>query len=598
MLKRLVFLGMMLVGLAFSPRAQAQELVWVQVESQPRLADAIDRARAYASLFPNVTGYRLGADWYTIVLGPYPRAEAEVQLRDLKREGTIPADSLITLGRRFGERYFPDGGLPAPTPEVSVIAPSPDPATDPATDPTLDAAVEDAIAAIEPQAPAILEETPAEAKRAEAALSRDERMQLQTALEWFGFYTAKIDGAFGAGTRKSMAAWQEANALEATGILTTMQRETLVAAYAVAQAELGLQTVTEEKAGIEITLPLALVQFDRYEPPFAHFEAKDASGVKVILISEPGDQATLYGLYDVLQTLEIVPLDGERSRNERNFTINGRNANTASYSYAQLSKGLIKGFILIWNPADDERMSRVLAAMQSSFKPVGDRALDPGLVPLDAAQRQGLQSGLEVRRPALSRTGFYVSSQGVVLTTAEVVDQCERITFDLTTEATVLASDTNLGAALLQPAKPLSPRAVAYFPAAAARIGGTVAVSGYSYEDRLPAPVLTFGSLSANEGLNGEAHLARFDLATLAGDAGGPVLDSSGAVLGMLLPQADDANRQLPDEVAFALAATTVQQWLATSGVPATTTAGNGALAPEDLEELSAGMTVLVSCWK
>ena len=123
MLKRLVFLGMMLVGLAFTPRAQAQELVWVQVESQPRLTDAIDRARAYASLFPNVTGYRLGADWYTIVLGPYPRDEAEVQLRDLKREGTIPADSLITLGRRFGERYFPDGGLPAPTPEVSVIAP-------------------------------------------------------------------------------------------------------------------------------------------------------------------------------------------------------------------------------------------------------------------------------------------------------------------------------------------------------------------------------------------------------------------------------------------------------------------------------------------
>ena len=342
----------------------------------------------------------------------------------------------------------------------------------------------------------------------------------------------------------------------------------------------------------------ALVQFDRYEPPFAHFEAKDASGVKVILISEPGDQATLYGLYDVLQTLEIVPMEGERSRNERSFTINGRNATTASYSYAQLSKGLVKGYMVIWSPSDDERMSRVLAAMQSSFKPVGDRALDPGLVPLDAAARQGLQAGLEVRRPALSRSGFYVDGAGMVLTTPEAVDQCDRITLDLTTEASVVTTDTDLGVTLLKPAKPLAPQAVAHLLAGPARIGGTVAVSGYSYEDRLPAPVLSFGALAAGEGLDGEAHLSRLDIETLPGDAGGPVIDSAGAVVGMLLPRAQNAARKLPAEVAFALSSSSLQTLLQDEGITASAANTNGALAPEDLENLAAGMTVLVSCWK
>ena len=54
---------------------------------------------------------------------------------------------------------------------------------------------------------------------------------MQTALQWFGFYTSTIDGAFGRGTRASMAAWQEAQGLDPTGILTTAQRATLTTAW-------------------------------------------------------------------------------------------------------------------------------------------------------------------------------------------------------------------------------------------------------------------------------------------------------------------------------------------------------------------------------
>nr|WP_245749400.1 trypsin-like peptidase domain-containing protein [Gemmobacter aquatilis] len=563
---------------AFGSTARAQEQFWLQIEAQPGLAAAEDRARAYAALFPDVAGFSMRSGWFAIALGPYlQRDAAEDQLGKLKREGLIPRDSFIAEAATLGAPFFPQGLTltpPAAVPEV-VAEPAPP--------------------VIPPVIP--MEETPEEARAAEAALSPEARQELQTALQWFGFYAARIDGAFGPGTRKSMAAWQEANGLEPTGILTTAQRDSLLAAYETAQAALGLQLLTEEEAGIEITLPTALVEFDHYEPPFVHYRAKGGSGVKVILISQPGDQSTLYGLYDVLQTLEDVPLDGPRSRSERSFTIDGRSPMVASHSYVELSKGLVKGYMLVWDPRAEDGMDRVLAAMQASFRSVGDKALDPGLVPMAEDSRRGLLSGLEVRRPEFSRSGFYVDAGGAVLTTREAVEGCNRVTLDLRVEADVVFSDAATGLALLKPRSQLSPPAVAALLSGQPRIGQEVAVSGYSYGDTLPAPTLTYGALADVKGLDGEAALARLEMEVLPGDAGGPVLDGSGAVIGMLLPRDDSAPRKLPASVSHALQAAALAPRLAAAGITPRAAESKGALAPEDLSRLATGMTVLVSCW-
>lgn len=610
----LALLGSTALTPAFAPAAWsqtagdgvAQEMIWLQIEAQPSMDIARERASAYAAVFPDVSGFATGG-WYAIALGPYTdRGAAEARLRQLKDEGLVPADSFIAFGRDYRAAFWPEGQQAAPAPQDSTaegetpIIDSPiaaEPIPDPVLAPADPVAEAPAVLAPADPLPAILEETPDQARAAEAALDQPARQMIQTALQWFGHYSARVDGAIGPGTRKSMAAWQSANGLEPTGILTTMQRETLIEAYQHEQATFGLATITEAEAGIEITLPTAMVEFDHYEPPFVHYRAKNNSGVQVILISQPGDQATLYGLYDVLQTLEVVPVSGERSRSERSFTIDGRSAKVASHAYAELSKGLVKGYIIAWNPADDDRMARVLSAMQSSFRSVGDKALDPGLVPLSDDSRTGLLSGLEVRRPALSRSGFYIDGNGTVATVAEAVEGCNRITLDLRHEASVIAADTVTGLALLKPAKPLSPPAVAELLAGTPRDGQDIAVSGYSYEDRLPAPAMTFGTLEEGKGLNGETGVARLTLEALAGDAGGPVLDPTGAVIGMLLPRATDSARKLPASVAYALQAAPMAARMAEAGVTPRPSARSGALAPEDLNRLSDGMTVLVSCW-
>lgn len=601
-MKYMVMLVALVTALVLARPVAAQDAaapgqVWLQIEAQPTLREAEDRARAYGQSFPNVAGFRLSSGWYAIVLGPYGADEAPMRLRDLRSTGLVPGDSYIAEGNSFRDRFWPVGEAGATA--TAEPAPLPDPVEETTLpDGTAEAAPTTPETPAEPAPPAFVDETPAEARRSEGQLDRPAREALQTALQWFGYYDAAIDGAFGPGTRKSMAAWQTENGFEPSGVLTTFQRETLLAAYDLAQKELGLQTVREEEAGIEITLPTALVAFDHYEPPFVHFNPKDGSGVSVLLISQPGDQATLYGLYDVLQTLAIMPVEGERERRERSFTMTGRNGSIQSHAFAELSRGLIKGYILSYPVADADRMARVLKAMQTSFAPFGDRAMDPGLVPMSEATKRGLMAGLEVRRPIRSRSGFFVDGSGAVLTTTEAVQGCGRLTIELDHDATVAAEDAALGLALVKPSAPLAPQAVAAFRQGAPRIGGEIAVAGYSYEDQLPSPALTFGRFEDVTGLNGETDVSRLALAALPGDAGGPVLDESGAVIGLLKPAAADAARQLPPDVSFAVPSERILAMLQGAGMAPGTAPGSGAMAPEDLTRLATRMTVLVSCWE
>ena len=584
---RVYFMVLMLV-LGKALPAAAQESSYIQIQALPTLDEAKTRAHAYAAAFDSVVGFELRTRFFAVAIGPFPRELASVRLLELRRENLIPPDSFLTDGSNFNAQFYPAAGEVPVTPvaPLATVEEKPLDSAAPAetvTEPT-------------PEPVQVVEETPNEARRSEAALSADEKKDLQRALQWFGHYTSTIDGSYGSGTRRSMAAWQTEKGYDPTGILTTRQRAELTTAWQQDIASFGFETVVEPEAGIEISLPMGLVAFDHYEPPFAHFNAKSEGGPRVILISQPGDKATLFGLYDILQTLSVIPLEGDRKRGERSFEINGKGPTIESYAYAELTGGLIKGYLLIWSPEDSLQASRILPQMQASFRAVGDRALDPGMVAMSDATRKGLISGLEIRRPIFSRSGFYVDQAGAVVTTTEAIAQCGRITLDGVTDAKIVAKDDALGVAVLRPEVALSAPATAGFSGTSDRIGSEIAVAGYSYEDTLPSAVITYGTLDDGAGLNGEAGIKRLGVSTLAGAAGGPVLDSTGAVLGMLLPRAPQGSRVLPAGVEFAVSAEALQPLLKQAGV-APRSETSGALAPEDLTRLATGMTVLVSCW-
>jgi peptidoglycan hydrolase-like protein with peptidoglycan-binding domain len=439
------------------------------------------------------------------------------------------------------------------------------------------------------------DETEAEARRSEAALTPEERRDLQTALQFKGFYTAAIDGAFGPGTRASMSAWQAASGYEPTGVLTTRQRAELIDSWLSVTRSLGLAPLVDARAGVEMTAPLGLVAFDRYEPPFAHYEPLGDSGVRLSLISQTGDRATLFGLYDLLQTLEIVPPQGPRERRESDFTITGVSDTMVTTVYAAEADGQVKGYILAWPAGDEERRTIAVEAIRASFTPRADAVL-PDSVGEGAVQSVDLLAGLEIRRPVRVRSGFWVSADGAVLTSADAVEGCQRVTIDTTWDAQVAATDPSLGVALLRPAAPLAAPAVARLRQGEVRLRSELALAGFAYDGRLGQPTLTFGTAEDLRGPDGAAGVLRLALAADASEAGGAVLDSTGAVAGLLLPPPGGA-RLLPPGVALAADAARLDAFLAGAGLALAPSAAGPDLAPEDLQRLALGLAVKVGCW-
>lgn len=569
----------------------------MQIEAHRDLDVALDAAQSYEARIGNISGFQLPSEWYAISVGPFESdIDAFAVRRQLRAERAIPIDAFISNGANYLEQVFPAGSDASRLRTPPSIDTSPQVDEGEQSDMQLTQSEPDPMPVPEPEPEPEPEETLRDAQASERLLDRDERATLQTALQWFGHYTLAIDGAIGPGTRRSMEAWQNEQGLEPTGVLTTRQRAQLLDDWQGELAALGMDTWRDEDAGISIDLPMAMLRFDRHETPFAHFEERDDSGVRALLISQSGTNATLFGLYEIMQTLDIVPLEGERERRQNSFLLTGQSDTLRSHTVAQIRNGQIKGYTLIWTPDRDDQMARVLPMMESSFETFGG-TLPDSAGPASLVRRGDLMSGLSVRRPEFSRSGFYIDANGTVLTSAAAVANCGRITLDEAYDARVVARDDALGLAVLKPQTPLVPLAFAQFQQDTLQRGSDITISGFSFEDMLTRPVLTFGRVEDLNDLNGADDRIRLNAAVQPGDLGGPVFGANGAVVGMLFGQPEDATRQLPPEVSFAVPSGAIRTFLDANDIRAGTSRETGIMSPEQLTRVSGDLTVLVSCW-
>lgn len=350
-----VFLASLFITFASLP-AMAQSTVWVQIEAQPTLSQAQGRARAYAGQLDDVSGYFLGGRWYAVVLGPYARGDAEAVLRQLRASGQIAADSFVTDGARFRQQFYPIGvgaqTAARPLPEGIVAAP---------------AAQAVATGTPDHEHPVEPEELMREEAGVDGLLNGSERRALQSALRFAGVYDGPVDGMIGRATRAAIRTWQQARGEEPNGALNISQREALLAAYEAARDGIVVQLVRADVAGIEMLIPTQMVAFGSYEPPFVHFGPVGDSGTRVMLISQAGDAKSLAQLYQMMQSLSVVPRNGPRSLGEDAFEIEGISADIRAYTYARLEDGAIKGFSLILPAADAQSQRLILDQMRASF---------------------------------------------------------------------------------------------------------------------------------------------------------------------------------------------------------------------------------------
>lgn len=127
-----------------------------------------------------------------------------------------------------------------------------------------------------------------------------------------------------------------------------------------------------------------------------------------------------------------------------------------------------------------------------------------------------------------------------------------------------------------------------------------MSVSGFAYEGRLGAPTLNYGLLAEHKGLNGEEDLLRLAMSTLPGEAGGPLLNGQGAVIGMLVDKdalSEAQARTLPNDVAFAYDMEKLATFLSNNGIAVSASDAARDMSDSELVTVGRDLTVLVSCW-
>lgn len=268
-------------------------------------------------------------------------------------------------------------------------------------------------------------------------------------------------------------------------------------------------------------------------------------------------------------------------------------------------------------PADGVMGPRTRAALRNFQASVGlpadgrlSKNTADALVAAFVAAKAAAAGAGKGRRPielAGAGSGFRVGAAGHILTNAHVVRGCREVRVPpaphmKSRRVAVAARNDAADLALLE--GPAGGRSVAFRRGRGIRPGAGVVVAGYPLHGLLAKTVnVSVGSVSALAGPDDDSRLIQISAPVQPGNSGGPVLDSSGNVVGVVVWKLNalkvaQATGDIPQNVNFAVSAGTARAFLDAEGVAYATAPSVEKRAPEDVAAAARKFTVLVECWK
>jgi S1-C subfamily serine protease len=133
-------------------------------------------------------------------------------------------------------------------------------------------------------------------------------------------------------------------------------------------------------------------------------------------------------------------------------------------------------------------------------------------------------------------------------------------------------------------------------------LGERVLVAGYPYGEIFSSTVkVTLGIVSAIRGMGDDSGQFQLDAAVQAGNSGGPIYDENGNIVGVVVAQLNKlkvakAIGSLPENVNFGIKASTVRQFLTSSGLPTKWSTRSRSMSTKNLAKIAKNQTVMVVC--
>ena len=209
---------------------------------------------------------------------------------------------------------------------------------------------------------------------------------------------------------------------------------------------------------------------------------------------------------------------------------------------------------------------------------------------------------------ASSGSGF-VAAPARVLTNDHVVEGCQRLVArnaaGETAPAQVLATDTLRDLAVLTVRDGFAPPVV-FRDGPVVERGESVVTYGFPLSGLLSSgPTLTTGNVSALSGLRDDPREFEISAPVQTGSSGGPLLDMSGNVIGVVVAKlnaarvAEMTDGDIPQNVNFAVKSTEVLAFLRAQGIrPRTVASGALTRSAAEVGEVANVSTVFLRCYK
>ena len=194
-------------------------------------------------------------------------------------------------------------------------------------------------------------------------------------------------------------------------------------------------------------------------------------------------------------------------------------------------------------------------------------------------------------------SGFRVSAEGHILTNAHVVEGCAEARVPPAGAVAIAARDKAADLALLK--APAGGAVAAFRQGRGIRLGAAAVVVGYPLRGALASGAnVTVGNVSALAGPGDDRRLIQITAPVQPGNSGGPVLDSAGNAVGVVVSRLERAAGGIPQNVNFAVSAGAARAFLDSEGVAYATAPSDESLAPDEVATKATDFTVLVECWK
>ncbi|PNG26906.1 S1C family serine protease [Methylocella silvestris] len=203
-----------------------------------------------------------------------------------------------------------------------------------------------------------------------------------------------------------------------------------------------------------------------------------------------------------------------------------------------------------------------------------------------------------------SGTGFFVNAEGYVVTNAHVVEECESIRVledhGVPIPASVVSRDIANDLAVLKTG--LKPERTAEIRSGV-RFGENVAAFGFPLSSLLASSGnFTVGTVTALAGIGDDSRYLQISTPVQPGNSGGPLLDQSGHVVGVVSAKLNAlnvmiaTNGDVPQNVNFAIKGRLLANFLESNRVAFTEAQISQQLSGPDLADEARAMSIFIEC--